>query len=61
MATYLTKCSKCNSYNITTLNPELKKTSKSFIVHLNAKCNDCDFLFTYPSSTASGRKKGIKY
>lgn len=61
MATKITTCDKCGSSNITVLNPELIETSPLPIVRIDAKCNECNTIFKFPSATKSGKRKGILY
>lgn len=61
MATRITTCPKCESTNITTLDPEKTKTVSSPTVDLKAKCNECEKEFTYPAATDWGRRSGILY
>ena len=61
MATKITKCPKCDSKDINTLDKQRKETVKSILVTLHAKCRSCDFEFGYSSATAFGRRKGVKY
>lgn len=61
MSTTILTCPNCKSENITDLNPELRETSTSPSVIIDARCNDCKHEFTYPTPTSAGRRQGILY
>lgn len=61
MASRITTCTKCESTNITDVNPELKKTTKSHTVKITAKCNNCQHIFEYNSATSFGHRTGVRY
>ncbi len=61
MASKVTSCSKCGSYDIQELNPTTRDTSTNNLCTISCKCNGCAHLFTIKSWTKSGKRKGIRY
>jgi hypothetical protein len=61
MATKITQCPGCKSYNIKELNPDVKKTTMSILCTIICECKECKLKFTIKSGTDMGRRKGVRY
>lgn len=49
-------CPKCGSVNIKELNSELKETTMSNTVRIDALCLDCNHTFDFNALTSRGKK-----
>ena len=61
MATRIAKCPKCNSENITEVNPEVREEVHKPVAKVTAACDECSEEFTYGVSTNWGHRRGILY
>jgi transposase-like protein len=61
MATKVTACTKCGSYSVLELNPEVRENSIKPLVGLQCKCKDCNEIFWVQTWTRAGRRRGIRY
>ena len=61
MSTKITKCDKCESTDITELNPENRMLVRFPLCEIKCRCNKCSYEFIIKSWTHSGKKRGILY